>query len=135
MLLISNWSHAAELHIIFLIKIQQFLSPQIQEETDGSSERAALGLKFPYILERIVVTILRACIHLFDVPEIRLRDQLNRSLNLIATLPSSYTSAISDRIGCGAAIILRGCFYLFDDSTDDWSKIKQLLDLRLHKSN
>jgi len=136
-LLIANRVHAAELYPIFLTKFQQLISPQAVE-TNGSSESVVLGLKFPYILERIVVTILRACIHLFDVPEICLRDQLIRSLNLIATLPSSYTSAISDRIGCGAAIILRVfpmVTYLSHDlelsppSTDDWSTIKCLLDL------
>jgi len=127
-LLISNRVHAAELYPIFLTKFQELISPQVVE-TNGSSESVILGLKFPYILERVVVTILCACIHLFDIPDICLREHLNRSLNLIATLPSSYTSAINDRIGCGAAIILRGCFYLFDDSTDDWSTIKRLLDL------
>ena len=121
-LLISNRVYATELYPIFLAKFQQLMSPQ-------SEEGEILGLKFPYILERIVVTILRACIHLFDVPEASLRDQLNRSLKLIASLPSSYTRAISDRIGCGTAIILRGCFYLFNDSADDWSTIKSLLDL------
>jgi len=126
-LLISNRIHAAELYPIFLNKFKQLITPQMG--TNASPEYVILGLKFPYILERIVVTILRACIHLFDVPDVSLREQLNRSLNLIATLPSSYTSTIGDRIGCGAAIILRGCFYLFDDSSDDWSTIKSLLDL------
>lgn len=129
-LLFSNRIHAVELYPIFLAKFKQLLSPQSLKSHDLSENSCGiLGLKFPYILERIVVTILRACIHLFDVPEACLRDQLNRSLNLIAGLPSSYTRAVSDRIGCGAAIILRGCFYLFDDSSDAWSTIKSLLDL------
>lgn len=122
-LLISNRVHAGELYPIFFSKFQKLM------DSSDASDSAIVGLKFPYILERIVVTILRACIHLFDVPEVGLRGQLNRSLNLIATLPGSYTSAISDRIGCGAAIILRSRFYLFDDNTDDWSTIKCLLDL------
>ncbi|KAL7540223.1 hypothetical protein ACHAXR_009956 [Thalassiosira sp. AJA248-18] len=122
-LLFSNRVHAAELYPIFFAKFQHMISK------DDSSGCTISELRFPYILERIVVTILRACIHLFDVPDACLRDQLNRSLNLIAMLPSSYTRAISDRIGCGAAIILRGCFYLFDDSSDGWSTIKCLLDL------
>ncbi|KAL9187625.1 hypothetical protein ACHAXT_006003 [Thalassiosira profunda] len=125
-LLISNRAHAAELYPLFLTKFQQLLRPR-PEGTDGSD--AVVGLRFPYILERIVVTILRACIHLFDLPELALRDQLRRSLDLIAALPSSYTHAISDRIGCGAGIILRGCFYLFGDRQDDWTTIKSLLDL------
>ena len=128
--LISNRVHAAELYPIFFEKFSGLISPQLNEE-NGSTERVVSGdiVQFPYVLERIVVTILRACIHLFDVPEICLRTQLNHSLSLIPTLPSSFVSAISDRIGCGAAIIFRGCFYLFDDSKDDWSTIKALLDL------
>jgi len=122
-LLISNRAFAMELYPLFLAKFQQLLSPQ------PGADDTILGLRFPYILERIVVTILRACIHLFDVSEHNLRNQLNKSLNLISSLPSSYTCAISDRIGCGSAIILRGCFYLFDDNSDDWSTIKTLLDL------
>ncbi|KAL7550670.1 hypothetical protein ACHAWF_013916 [Thalassiosira exigua] len=100
-LLIANRAHAAELYPFFLTKFQQILSPQARD-TD-------LTAQCPYIVERIVVTILRACIHFFDVPETCLRDQLNRSLNLIITLPSTLTLEISDRIGCGAAIILRRC--------------------------
>jgi hypothetical protein len=127
-LLISNRVHAAELYPVFYAKFVKLLAPQ-SADPNNPSVNVIIGLKFPYILERIVVTILRACIHLFDAPVIGLRDQLLRSLNLIAQLPSSYTSAISDRIGCGAAIILRACFYLFDEKTDDWSTIKSLLDL------
>jgi hypothetical protein len=123
-LLISNRIHARELYPMFFSTFQKLMDPS--ENPPGSG---IVGLKFPYILERIVVTILRACIHLFDVPEVELRGQLNRSLSLIASLPATYTSAISDRIGCGAAIILRSRFYLFDDNADDWSTIKCLLDL------
>jgi hypothetical protein len=127
-LLISNRVHAAVLYPVFYSKFVTVLSPQ-STDPDNPTMSLIAGLKFPYILERIVVTILRACIHFFDAPVIGLRDQLLRSLDLIATLPSSYTSAISDRIGCGAAIILRACFYLFDEKTDGWSTIKCLLDL------
>ena len=122
-LLISNRVHAKELYPVFFYKFQKLM------DSRDAPEIGIVGLKFPYILERVVVTILRACIHLFDVPESGLRGLLNRSLKLIATLASSFTSAISDRIGCGSAIILRSRFYLFDDNTDDWSTIKCLLDL------
>ena len=126
-LLISNRVHATDLYPLFFAKFQRLFTHL--DSNVASSESSIIGLKFPYILERVVVTILRACIHLFDMPEAGLRGQLNQSLNLIAILPPSYTSAISDRIGCGAAIILRSRFYLFDDNTDDWSTIKCLLDL------
>ena len=75
------------------------------------------------------MTILRSCIHFFDIESGRLRDELNRSLRLITQLPSTYIRQVSDRLGCGCAIILRGCFFLFDERAEDWSIIKSLLDL------
>ena len=122
-LLISNRKHSAVLYPLFLAKFQQIMS------CSGGGD-SPIGLKFPYLVERIVVTILRSAIHLFDVPEPLLREHLNRSLTLIVDLPNSFTRQIGSRIGVGGAIILRGCFYLFDDfSQDDWSNIKVLLDL------
>lgn len=122
-LLISNRKHSAVLYPLFLAKFQQIMS------CNGGSD-PPIGLRFPYLMERIVVTILRSAIHLFDVQEPLLREQLNRSLTLIINLPNSFTRQIGSRIGVGGAIILRGCFYLFDDfSQDDWSNIKVLLDL------
>ncbi|KAL7464949.1 hypothetical protein ACHAXS_005280 [Conticribra weissflogii] len=120
-LLISNNSYATELFPIFLSKFEEILAPQ----TPGS-EDSLLVLKFPYLVERIVVTIMRACIHLYDIAELRIH--LQKSLKLIEDLPSSFTRNICDRLGCGLAIVLRGCFYLFE-SSDEWSTIRTLLDI------
>lgn len=124
-LLISNRAHSSEMLPIFLSRFEALLSPQTNQST---GETEIIGLKHPYLVERIVVTILRACIHLYDIPETCLRQHLNRSLELISKLPVAYTREISDRLSCGAAIILRGCFFLFD-TAQQWDTIKHLLDL------
>ena len=115
--LISNRNNAAELYPIFLSKFEQLLSQKPSQ--DDSREHNILGLKFPYVLERIIVTILRSCIHFYDIDNNRLRGELNRSLHLISQLPSDYLDEISDRLGCGCAIILRGCFFLFDERAEN----------------
>jgi brefeldin A-resistance guanine nucleotide exchange factor 1 len=121
-LLISNRSHSNDLLPLFISKFDLLTSTQDQ----GKADTSILGLNFPYLLERVVVTILRAVIHLYDVPDIRA--QLVQSLELISRLPFSYTKEISARLGCGAAIILRGCFFLFE-TPDEWIAIRNILDI------
>jgi hypothetical protein len=120
-LLISNRSHSAELMPIFVSQLEVMFLP-LDDKGNG-----ALSRKFPYLVERIVVTILRAVIHLYDVPDRGLRIQLTRSMELISTLPFSYVEEISSRLGCGSAIILRGCFLLFE-TRKEWATIRNLLD-------
>jgi hypothetical protein len=128
--LISNRKNATELYSIFLSKFELFFSPiPTKDVMSESNEHNILGLNFPYILERIIVTILRSCIHFFDIESSRLREELNKSLRLITELPPDYLRHVSDRLGCGSAIILRGCFFLFGERAEDWSIIKCLLDL------
>eukprot|EP00986_Skeletonema_menzelii_P019118 scaffold27064_cov167-Skeletonema_menzelii.AAC.20 len=131
--LISNRNNAAELYPVFLSKFELLLSPKSSQ--DDSHEHHILGLKFPYVLERIIVAILRSQIHFYDIENCRLREELNRSLRLITQLPSDYLHEVSDRLGCGSAIILRGCFFLFDERAEDWSIIKRLLDLAAQDSS
>ena len=125
--LISNRSDAADLYPLFLSKIEIFFLPN--EEEEDLHKHRVLGLKFPFILERIIVTILRFYIHFFDIESGRLRENLNRSLRLLTQLPTEYLREVSDRLGCGSAIILRGCFFLFNERAEDWSIIKSLLNL------
>lgn len=122
-LLISNRSHATELLPLFVSTFETIFA----QENDADDAQI-VGLKFPYLLERLVVTILRAVIHLYDVPDRTLRTQLMRSMELITSLPYSYTKEISSRIGCGASIVLRGCFLLFE-SPKEWFTIRNLLDV------
>lgn len=124
--LISNRNNADELYPIFLSKFQMLLSPKQDQDLQ---EHDILGLRFPYLLERVIVTILRSCIHFFDIENSRLREGLNRSLRLLTQLPPDYLREVSSRLGCGSAIILRACFFLFDERAEDWSIIKCLLDL------
>lgn len=122
-LLISNRGHSPELLPIFFSKFELLFSHQ-----ENDNEHSMLGLKFPYLLERIIVTILRAIIHLYDITDRNLRSHLLRSMQLITRIPRSYSKQICSRLGCGSAIVLRGCFHLFK-SREEWSAIKNLLDM------
>lgn len=70
----------------------------------------------PFLMERVVVTILRSSIHLYHIPA--LREQLKTSLNLISAFPKPFLGHIADRTACGLAIIWRTHFTLFDSPND-----------------
>ena len=98
----------------------------------------------PFVIERIVVTILRSCIHLYSFDEVslqkptpalvltnfhiqQLRPHLRASLQLLMmTLPRSFIRATCDRIACGLAIILRSSFHCFGQQ--EWSFMGDTLD-------
>jgi brefeldin A-resistance guanine nucleotide exchange factor 1 len=80
----------------------------------------------PFLMERVVVTILRACIHLYDIPEAR--PLLKKSLHLLMTLPPNFTRFVSDRIACGMAIFL-SCKFQLLETDEDWEFITNLLDM------
>jgi golgi-specific brefeldin A-resistance guanine nucleotide exchange factor 1 len=58
--LLSNKDRATDLFILFLVKFESILAQVSLKKVPA-----------PFVVERIVVTILRCCIHLFDVPEVR----------------------------------------------------------------
>ena len=122
-LLVSNRGHSAELLPLFVSKFESLFSTRKYNDREET-----IGLSFPYLLERIIVTILRAAIHLYDIPDRGIRNHLVHLIELVCRLPYSYTKEISSRLGCGAAIVLRGCFLLFD-SADEWAGIKNILDI------
>jgi len=70
----------------------------------------------PFLMERVIVTILRSSIHLYDIPA--MREQLRTSLNLISAFPKPFLGHVADRTACGLAIIWRSHFSLFDSSKD-----------------
>ena len=123
-LLVSNRGHSAELLPLFVSKFEVLFSGRGKDDDNT----AVIGLSFPYLLERIIVTILRAAIHLYDIPDRGIRIHLVRLIELVCRLPYSYTQEISSRLGCGAAIVLRGCFLLFE-STEEWVTMRNLLDI------
>lgn len=57
--LLSNKEQAPELYPMFLTAFEGILSP-IDEK----------NIPAPFVLERVAVTVLRACIHLYEVPEV-----------------------------------------------------------------
>uniref|UniRef100_A0A7S1ZBD9 SEC7 domain-containing protein n=1 Tax=Ditylum brightwellii TaxID=49249 RepID=A0A7S1ZBD9_9STRA len=145
--LLSNQQHAPTLYPMFLSKFQSILVPersdaqQQQHESlspcpkgtkkESSSQRhlSSAALRAPYIMERVVVTILRSCIHLYDAPG--MRQYLKSSLKLLADLPMEFVKHISDRLACGMAIILRGRFCQLETS-DEWNLVGDLLDRAAH---
>jgi hypothetical protein len=70
----------------------------------------------PFLMERVVVTILRSSIHLYHIPA--MRQQLRTSLSLISAFPKPFIGHIADRSACGLAIIWRSSFSLFNAPKD-----------------
>jgi len=70
----------------------------------------------PFLMERVVVTILRSSIHLYHIPA--MRQQLRTSLSLISAFPKPFMGHIADRSACGLAIIWRSSFSLFTAPKD-----------------
>merc|ERR1712029_398966 len=70
----------------------------------------------PFLVERVVVTILRSSIHLYKIP--KMRQQLRTSLSFLSSLPDVFLSHVADRTACGMAIIWRSSFFLFKSSKD-----------------
>ena len=112
-------------------------------------------LPAPFVLERIVVTVLRSCIHLYDLPEVsdhvlvqsssdhsfsqnrtlstsQLRPHLRASLHLLMmVLPKMFIQEVSDRMACGLAIILRSSYHFFV-TPNDWAFMGDTLDTLAH---
>lgn len=65
--LISNKDKVQELFPMFLPKFGTIL-----KESDEStvSSQASVNLPTPFLMERVVVTILRSCIHMYEYPEV-----------------------------------------------------------------
>jgi brefeldin A-resistance guanine nucleotide exchange factor 1 len=113
--LLSNRDRAVEISAVFLSKFENIL--------DKTSEKS---IPLPFVIERIVVTILRCSIHLYDVEE--LRPNLRVSLHLLVmSIPRSFIRDVADRMACGLAIILRASFPFFE-SHNEWTFMADTLD-------
>lgn len=121
--LISNRDRSADLYPAFLAKFETVLQVGTSEQT---MEEKPKNIPTPFLMERVVVTILRACIHLYDIPDAR--PQLTKSLHLLMSLPSNFTRFVSDRISCGMAIFLSQKFHLLENSAE-WEFITNMLDM------
>jgi brefeldin A-resistance guanine nucleotide exchange factor 1 len=65
--LISNKDKVQELYPMFLPKFETVL----KDDERTANSQASVHLPTPFLMERVVVTILRSCIHLYDYPEVR----------------------------------------------------------------
>ena len=113
--LLSNRDRAVEIFPVFLAKFESVLG-KVSENSIPS----------PFVIERIVVTILRCSIHLYDIEE--LRPNLRVSLHLlIMSIPKSFVRDVADRMACGLAIILRASFPFFE-SHNEWTFMGDTFD-------
>jgi len=116
--LFSNKEHALELFPIFVSKFEAIL----QMNTNSTNDQ---NLHNPFLIERVMVTVLRSCIHLIGLPE--MRPNLIFSLTKLIQLPPPILYHVSDRLACGMAIILR-CSYSELRQVDEWATVGDLLD-------
>jgi brefeldin A-resistance guanine nucleotide exchange factor 1 len=72
--LLSNRKRAVELFLLFLSKFESVLC-RVQGE----------DVPCPFVIERIVVTILRSNIHLYEIPEVRMRIHRYNPIDPIST--------------------------------------------------
>ena len=122
--LISNRDRAPDLYDLFLAKFDSVLSTARSDGIQSDKEREK-NLPTPFLMERVVVTILRSCIHLYDIPDVR--PQLRICLRLLMDLPATFTRYVSDRMACGMAIFLSQKFSIVETTTE-WSFIGDMLD-------
>lgn len=106
-LLSSNEERAQELFPIFQAK---FRSVALK------LSKLKKPVPVPFLVERIVVTILRSSIHLYKIP--KMRQHLLASLSFISSFPHAFLGHIADRTACGMAIIWRSSFSLFESPKD-----------------
>jgi len=148
--LLSNLQRAPELFPVFYSKLEGILTMNhrsrhsnattstimssggntddaiADDEEEHSLGRNVTVIKIPYLMERAMVTILRACIHLFDNPT--MRPYLLSSLRLLQNLPLSFIQRVADRLACGMAIILRGSYTRLQ-TLEEWTLLGKLLDM------
>ena len=109
--LLCHRKKAAELYPAIFARLRTILS-------GGQSK------KTPYLIERACVTILRSCIHLFDIPE--MRPMLLSSLETLCHTSEEVTEEIASRLACGMAIILLGSFSSLE-TRSEWILMGKLL--------
>uniref|UniRef100_A0A7S4J7P6 Uncharacterized protein n=1 Tax=Odontella aurita TaxID=265563 RepID=A0A7S4J7P6_9STRA len=128
-LLLPNRQRARELYPMFLSKFESVLTSKILGESLSKGwlppQKKDEKLRHPYLMERVVVAILRSCIHLYDVPE--MQPYLKTSLLLLFDMPPVFSRHVSSRLGCGMAIILRNSYLLFE-GLDEWNMIGDLME-------
>ena len=116
--LFANAQHASELYPLFVAKL----------DTLSGKDNAFDPLqfeKFPFLMERFVVFILRSIIHLNSISEVKA--ELLKALPLISNLPPYFSKELANRLGCGMAIILQDISTELDHQSD-WNVIDVILE-------
>uniref|UniRef100_A0A7S4AI91 SEC7 domain-containing protein n=1 Tax=Pseudo-nitzschia australis TaxID=44445 RepID=A0A7S4AI91_9STRA len=105
--LLASEDRAPELFPMFLAKFES-LAKKVN--------KLKKPIPMPFLMERVIVTILRSSIHMYKIPS--MRTQLWTSLSLIPSFPKPFLGHIADRTACALAIIWRSSFSLFDSPAD-----------------
>mmetsp|Transcript_12572 Transcript_12572/g.14372 ORF Transcript_12572/g.14372 Transcript_12572/m.14372 type:complete len:534 (-) Transcript_12572:161-1762(-) len=127
--LLSKPDRAIKLFDLFLDKFVSLMdkssSSSSQEEGEEEEGNNIQEEEKAFLRERVCVTILRLCIHLFHIPQ--LRPKLMTSLNLLMDLPANVLRYIADRIACGMAIFFSQNF-VFIETSKEWSFFGDMMD-------
>lgn len=115
-LLFNNMAYAQELYPLFLTRFKDALVYK-NEIPDN-----------PYLVERMVVSILRCSIHMIDSAD--LRHMLMSSLSLVTALPIQFLRQINDRLSCATAILLHSSLQQLT-TEDEWQLINKLIELSI----
>ena len=125
--LFSNRDHSSQLYSMINAKFEEILCNALIDVDD--SEGTVI---YPYLLERMIITVLRSCIHMFD-DEV-MRPILLSSLKMLSIMPISYMREIVNRIGCALATLLRVSTNIIL-SYNEWLFLGSLLDRISRLSN
>ena len=115
-LLFCNMDHGIELFPLFVPRFKALLQFATDEEIPPN----------PFLIERVVVTILRSCIHMMDRADVR--PSLLASLRLLLGIPESFLMHMVDRLACGMAIILH-CSVSHITEPQDWDLLGGLIEV------
>ena len=91
--LLSHRNRAHDLYPLFLSTFESILAPESPAPSRWlAMKRSGPRLVHPFLMERAVVTILRLCIHLYDIPEVSVK--LLWFLSLVVSLTLAMTTEI-----------------------------------------
>jgi len=120
--------HAKDLYQILFHKLRQILLDYTKTP--------------PYLMERACITILRACIHMFDLHDVRpslmtslevlvesLSNQQQQVTSHSPSMEYNILEQLSSRLACGMAIILMNAYFSSNVSFTEWNLISKVMEL------
>lgn len=115
-LLFNNMEFAQDLYPLFINRFEGSLL----------MENGKQNFIHPFLVERVVVTILRCSIHMID--RVEMRHLLLSSLSIIQRLPSEFLCQLNDRLACGIAVLLHSSLSHLTE-IHEWQLFERLIEL------